>query len=122
MVAYLETLGYQSLQAASGHDALELLTDAGGSVDVLLADYAMPGMSGADLARTVGANWPELPVVVITGYADTTGLGDQLDDTVLLHKPFGINELGSAIDRAAQRNSAAVSQAKVVPLRPRAIG
>ena len=122
MVAYLETLGYQSLQAASGHDALELLTDAGGSVDVLLADYAMPGMSGADLARTVGANWPELPVVVITGYADTTGLGDQLDDTVLLHKPFGINELGSAIDRAVQRNGAAVSQAKVVPLRPRAIG
>src|SRR5204862_517438 len=48
MVAYLEALGYQSLQAASGHDALELLTDAGGSVDVLLADYAMPGMSGAD--------------------------------------------------------------------------
>src|SRR5438477_3151454 len=122
MVAYLETLGYQSLQAASGHDALELLTDAGGSVDVLLADYAMPGMSGADLARTVGANWPELPVVVITGYADATGLGDQLDDTVLLHKPFGINELGSAIDRAVQRNGAAVSQAKVVPLRPRATG
>src|SRR5437899_1665863 len=84
MVAYLETLGYQSLQAASGHDALELLTDAGGSVDVLLADYAMPGMSGADLARTVGANWPELPVVVITGSADTTGLGDQLHDTLLM--------------------------------------
>ena len=35
-----------------------------------------------------------LPVVVVTGYADTTGLGDQLDDAVLLHKPFGINELG----------------------------
>jgi len=122
MVAYLETLGYQSLQAASGHDALELLADAGDSVDVLLADYAMPGMSGADLARTVAANWPELPIVVITGYADTTGLGDQLDDTVLLHKPFGINELGSAIERAVQRNDAAIRRAKVVPLRPRATG
>jgi CheY-like chemotaxis protein len=122
MVAYLETLGYQSLQAASGRDALELLADAGDSVDVLLADYAMPGMSGADLARTVGANWPELPIVVITGYADTTGLGDQLADTVLLHKPFGINELGSAIETAVQRNSAAIRRAKVVPLRPRATG
>ena len=70
----------------------------------------------------VGANWPDLPLVVITGYADTTGLGDQLDDTVLLHKPFGINELGSAIERAVQRKGAALSQAKVVPLRPRAIG
>ena len=108
--------------AAAGKKVVLGARDAGGSVDVLLADYAMPGMSGADLARTVGANWPELPVVVITGYADTTGLGDQLDDTVLLHKPFGINELGSAIDRAVQRNGAAVSQAKVVPLRPRAIG
>jgi FixJ family two-component response regulator len=79
-------------------------------------------MSGADLARTVAANWPELPIVVITGYADTTGLGDQLDDTVLLHKPFGINELGSAIERAVQRNDAAIRRAKVVPLRPRATG
>jgi len=98
------------------------MADAGDSVDVLLADYAMPGMSGADLARTVGANWPELPVVVVTGYADTTGLGDQLDDTVLLHKPFGVNELASAIDRAVQRNGAAANDAKVVPLRPRATG
>jgi len=41
---------------------------------------------------------------------------------VLLHKPFGINELGSAIERAVQRNDAAIRRAKVVPLRPRATG
>jgi len=119
IVAYLEALGYQSLQAAGGAEALELLADAGSSVDLLLADYAMPGMSGADLARAVRAGWPGLPVIVITGYADTTGFDGQFDDAILLRKPFGINELGSAIERAVQRHAAT---AKVVPLRPRAVG
>ena len=119
IVAYLEALGYQSLQAAGGAEALELLADAGSSVDLLLADYAMPGMSGADLARAVRAGWPGLPVIVITGYADTTGFDGQFDDAILLRKPFGINELGSAIERAVQRH---VATAMVVPLRPRAAG
>jgi PAS domain S-box-containing protein len=119
IVAYLEALGYQSSQAAGGADALELLTDAGSSVDLLLADYAMPGMSGADLARAVRGTWPDLPVIVITGYADTTGFDGQFDDAILLRKPFGINELGSAIERAVQHHAAT---AKVVPLRPRAVG
>jgi PAS domain S-box-containing protein len=119
ILAYLEALGYQSLQAANGADALELLTDAGSSVDLLLADYAMPGMSGADLARAVRGTWPDLPVIVITGYADTTGFDGQFDDAILLRKPFGINELGAAIERAVQHHAAT---AKIVPLRPRAAG
>jgi CheY-like chemotaxis protein len=122
IVAYLDTLGYRSLEAASGADALALLADAGGSVDVLLADYAMPGMSGADLARRVSSKWPKLPVIVITGYADTTEFDGQLNDTVLLRKPFGINDLGAAIERAVQRHSSAVGASKVVTLRPRAAG
>jgi FixJ family two-component response regulator len=80
----------------------------------------MPGMSGADLARRVGRKWPRLPVIVITGYADTTEFDGQLDDTVLLRKPFGINDLGTAIERAVQRHAAA-GPGKVVTLRPRAL-
>ena len=122
IVAYLDALGYQSLQAASGSDALALLADTVGGVDLLLADYAMPGMSGAELARRVSGRWPELPVIVITGYADATGFDGQLDEAVLLRKPFGINELGSAIEHAMQRQRAAAKPGKVVPLRPRAAG
>ena len=122
IVAYLDALGYQSLQAASGSDALALLADTVGGVDLLLADYAMPGMSGAELARRVSGKWPELPVIVITGYADATGFDGQLDEAVLLRKPFGINELGSAIEHAMLRQRAAAKPGKVVRLRPRAAG
>src|SRR5436190_12250886 len=80
IVGYLETLGYQALQAAGGHDALELLAGNGGDIELLMADYAMPGMSGTELARAVRAKWPELPVIVITGYAETTGFDDQFDE------------------------------------------
>jgi PAS domain S-box-containing protein len=122
IVAYLDVLGYRALQAASGQDALELLEGGVGTVDLLMADYAMPGMSGTELARAVRGKWPELPVIVITGYADATGLDDQFDQAILLRKPFRINELGTAIEHAVQHSAAAAKPAKVVPLRPRAAG
>ena len=120
LVAYLETLGYRTLQAASGHDALELLADGGAGIDLLMADYAMPGMSGTELMRAVRAERPDLPVVVITGYADTTDLDGRLDEAMLLQKPFRINELATAIESAVQRSSAPAKPAKIVALRSRA--
>jgi PAS domain S-box-containing protein len=120
IVAYLDVLGYRALQAASGQDALELLEGGVGSVDLLMADYAMPGMSGTELARAVRGKWPELPVIVITGYADATGFDDQFDQAILLRKPFRINELGTAIEHAVQHSAASAKPAKVVPLRSRA--
>jgi CheY-like chemotaxis protein len=122
IVAYLETLGYQALQAAGGHDALELLAGNAGDVELLIADYAMPGMSGTELARAVRDQWPRLPVIVITGYAETIGFDDQFDEAILLRKPFRINELGTAIERAVRHNAAPAKPGKIVPLRPRAAG
>jgi CheY-like chemotaxis protein len=122
ILAYLETLGYRTLQASGGRDALDLLDDGRDDVDLLIADFAMPGMSGAELAGAVRAKWPELPVIVITGYADATGFDGHVDEMLLLRKPFGINDLGAAVERAMHRKSAAVKRAKVVPLRPRAAG
>jgi PAS domain S-box-containing protein len=119
LVAYLETLGYRTVQAASGRDALELLAEGGDDVDLLMADYAMPGMSGTELMRAARVERPGLPVVVITGYADATGLDGRLDDAILLQKPFRINELAGAIERAVQRNSAPAKPAKIVALRSR---
>jgi len=120
ILAYLDALGYRTLQAASGHEAIELLAGDDADIDLLMADYAMPGMSGTELARAARAKWPELPVIVITGYAETTGFDDQFDEAMLLRKPFRINELGAAIERAVQHSNAAASSAKIVPLRPRA--
>ncbi|AWB06392.1 hybrid sensor histidine kinase/response regulator (plasmid) [Azospirillum humicireducens] len=82
--AVLEMLGYNVLAAASGVEALQVFQDAE-AVDVLITDYAMPGMSGVALIQETRRLAPELPVLLITGYADKP---DGIEHCAVLHKPF----------------------------------
>ena len=72
----LVDLGYDVIEAASGEQALRLL-DEGPAPDVLVTDYLMPGMSGADLAQAVRARKPGLPILsclatpILTGSLQT---------------------------------------------------
>jgi PAS domain S-box-containing protein len=116
IVAYLETLGYEVVQASSGRTALDFLRGDGSAVDLLIADYAMPEMSGLELVRAVRAKSPTLPVVIVTGYAETGDFDDRRFDAVLLKKPFRMNELGAIVETALARNAGARG-ANVVPLR-----
>ena len=93
---HLETLGYQTIHAANGRTALDLLEAGGAAVDVLLVDYAMPGMSGVDVIRAIRQVRPDLPVVLMTGYADIGALSERLSHVVLLNKPFRLHELGGS--------------------------
>ena len=113
IVAYLDILGYQVVPAQSGLAALDFLEDNPGAVDALIADYAMPEMSGTDLIKTVHDRWPGLPVMLVTGYADTDGLDDGFD-AFLLKKPFRMTELAETLERALARKTEA---SRVVPLR-----
>jgi signal transduction histidine kinase/CheY-like chemotaxis protein len=98
---HLGTLGYDIVQAANGRAAIDLLEgDAAAGVEVLLVDYAMPGISGAEVIRAARLAYPELPAVLMTGYADADGLGGDLRDMVLLKKPFRLHELEEALDSA----------------------
>ncbi len=120
IVAYLDVLGYQSVQATNGREALDLLRDEPGRIDLLVADYAMPVMSGADLLRTVRARWPALPVVIVTGYAETAEL-DSRTGAVLLKKPFRMHEFGAKLELALSHQAtidpAHGAAAHVIPLR-----
>jgi CheY-like chemotaxis protein len=60
----LESKGYEVLTAASGKQALGLLAQH--SVDLVLSDHLMPGLTGAELARQIKAQKPELPVILIS--------------------------------------------------------
>jgi signal transduction histidine kinase len=95
---FLADLGYGVIEAGSGGAALEVL-DRRGGVDLLLLDFAMPGMNGAELAREARARHPELPIVFLTGYADTRAL-PQLGQEEILHKPFSRNELAKKVGEA----------------------
>jgi CheY-like chemotaxis protein len=94
----LRELGYTVVEARSGKEALDLL-NSGFKPDLLVTDYAMPGMSGAELVNRVRSMFPDMPVVMVTGYAE---LADEVATGYpRLSKPFRLMELASSLRNAA---------------------
>ncbi|MBB3265773.1 PAS domain S-box-containing protein [Azospirillum sp. OGB3] len=92
-VDMLADLGHTVLEANSGSDALDLLR-SGQVVDLLMTDYAMPGMTGVELAQAARSMAPNLPVLLATGYAD---LPEGIDaDLPRLTKPYTQAQLAMA--------------------------
>lgn len=95
-VAMLEELGHRVLEASNGAEALDVIRQNPG-IDVVLTDFAMPKMTGRDLAIAIAREKPGLPVILATGYAELPP-GEKIDAKVL-PKPFGLNELARALKR-----------------------
>jgi PAS domain S-box-containing protein len=91
--AVLEMLGYQVIAATSGLEALQVLQERT-PVDVMITDYAMPGMSGLALIQETRRLAPSLPVLLITGYADRP---EGIERCAVLHKPFKPQALAEQI-------------------------
>jgi CheY-like chemotaxis protein len=93
-VSMLEVLGHRVKVASSAGRALEMLT-ADTSVDLVITDYAMPGMTGKELAQRIRETRPGLPVVLASGYAELA----MQDDSGLprLDKPYALDKLASVI-------------------------
>jgi two-component system cell cycle sensor histidine kinase/response regulator CckA len=104
----LRRAGWQVVAVDSAEAALKLLPHPGGSTEppsVLLSDIILPGMDGTELARAVRAVWPDLPVVLVSGYTDSALLGDLVAQGVaFLTKPFRLRELVACVERAAREN------------------
>jgi CheY-like chemotaxis protein len=83
----LRYAGYNVTECAEGRAAIEQL-DAGLAVDLLLTDFAMPEMNGVALAREARKRRPELPIVVLTGYASEAAEAAGDADFALLRKPI----------------------------------
>ncbi len=94
----LSGAGYSVTQASSGYQALELLR-SGHPTEVLIADYAMPGMTGVDLAHEARALRPGLRVLLITGYA--TVADREAGGLPRLAKPFRHGASGRGGRRSA---------------------
>ena len=110
----LGELGYRVIEAGSGGDALHLLEHED-RIDVMLVDFAMPGMNGAEVAREARARRPEVPILFVTGYADTAAL-EQAGEGGILRKPYLERELAAklrAVLRASPTANAASRCAKL---------
>ncbi|MCJ2064887.1 response regulator [Methylobacterium sp. J-088] len=93
-VTRLSEAGHEVREAASGLQALASL-EADPCVDLVVLDFAMPGMNGAEAALEIRKRWPAMPVLFVTGFADTTALtqaGAHGADAVVL-KPYRDGEL-----------------------------
>lgn len=100
----LEKEGHEVTTADSGASALKTLEKQ--SVDVIVSDIRMPGMTGIELLETVKEHSPELPIIMITAFASP-------DDAVLamkngafdyISKPFNVDEIKSVIESATNKN------------------
>jgi CheY-like chemotaxis protein len=109
----LSELGHTVSMAENGPAALAILS-GGAEVDLLLSDFAMPVMNGAQLAAETMKLRPQLPVLFMTGYADTAILQSWTElGYRMLNKPFSSEDLDVAI---RQTMSARVPAANVVRL------
>lgn len=90
----LDDLGHTVVEAASGNEALKFLSQDI-KVDLLITDYAMPGMTGLQLAEAVQRLRPKLPIILSTGYAETPSGSLEVPR---LSKPFCQQDLINAID------------------------
>jgi len=101
--AMLSQVGYQCLEAADGHEALLVL---GGmrNINLVLTDLMMPGMNGAELARQISKEYPEIRIIFMSGYSEdpviqTSGGGSGL----FLAKPFTASALAERIRQTFDR-------------------
>jgi signal transduction histidine kinase/CheY-like chemotaxis protein len=103
---YLRELGYQVLEAGSGGAALEVLGSSA-AVDLLLLDYAMPGMNGAELSRRVRGRRPLLPILFVTGFAEQDAFKD-ISERDIVRKPINVQELSTKLRASLARQPANV--------------
>lgn len=95
-VDMVEDLGHTAIEAYSGKEALAIL-DSGKRVDALITDYAMPGMTGVELANRARELYPDLPILLATGYADLPS--GTTTDLPRLAKPYQQTDLATQISR-----------------------
>lgn len=98
IVECLEILGYQVVQAdhaQAGLDKLEFVRP-----DLLITDFLMPGMTGAELIDQARRKIPGLPAIVATGYADMRAIDEVIDTDMVLRKPFQLNDLAYKVQYA----------------------
>ncbi|MCP3403528.1 PAS domain-containing sensor histidine kinase [Bradyrhizobium sp. CCGB20] len=94
----LGELGYSVVEAGSAEDALQRVRE-GLRPNLLVTDHLMPGMSGTDLGLALRNQYPELQILVVSGYANNEGITPDLSR---LTKPFRSDELAASLASLAK--------------------
>ena len=108
----LELDGHKVDTACHGVEALERLTENNGRYDLLVSDVKMPLMDGIALAHEAAGQWPGLPILLMTGFADQRERADDLSQVIrdVVTKPFTLQQIREAVSDAAQPDALADTQ------------
>jgi CheY-like chemotaxis protein/nitrogen-specific signal transduction histidine kinase len=104
----LAELGYDVREAGDGKEALAVLSTF--DPDLLVVDFAMPNMNGAEIVATARAQKARLKILFLSGYADTAVLKAAVERAPLLHKPFRPAELAAAVRNALDSDQTRASE------------
>jgi PAS domain S-box-containing protein len=98
----LQDVGYETTWAANATEALKLLVEDATRFDVVFSDVVMPGMSGVELGREIRRLYPNLPVVLTSGYSHVLA-EEGTHGFELLHKPYAVEDVSRVLRRVTRR-------------------
>lgn len=98
MVESLEILGYQVTHAQDAQAGLDSIESV--KPDLLITDFLMPNMTGAEFVKHARRIHPDLPVIIATGYADLHAINAVTDSEMVLRKPFQLHDLAQKVQKA----------------------
>ncbi|WP_106638778.1 response regulator [Allosphingosinicella vermicomposti] len=101
--ALLSDFGHQVAEASDGLEAIAAMSADTHCCDLVITDYAMPSLSGIEVVRRLRELRPDLPAIIITGYADADNIQNRPANVTVLTKPFTPEKLTAAIRRAVPR-------------------
>jgi two-component system response regulator (stage 0 sporulation protein F) len=110
----LHELGYPAMEAEDGQTALAIMAE--NMPDLVILDYVMPGMDGAEVAREIANIDPDLPIIFSTGHGALRALRNAAGENIsVLEKPFALTELDELIEttRAERRRSSSATSSPV---------
>jgi PAS domain S-box-containing protein len=99
----LQDLGYETTWAANADEALKLIAEVNG-FDAVFSDVVMPGMSGVELGQEIRRRYPDLPVVLTSGYSHVLA-EEGRHGFELLHKPYAVEDLSKVLRRVTRHRS-----------------
>jgi CheY-like chemotaxis protein len=106
--AVLTDSGHTVFEAENGADALRMLKEEECACDLLISDYAMPHLSGTEFLAEARQLCPDIPALIITGYAEAEAIADRPQGVEILLKPFTPNALEAALGRICDRMAASL--------------
>jgi PAS domain S-box-containing protein len=91
----LDVLGYDCIQCSDPRQAMDIIAETANEFDLVITDYSMPNVTGLDIANLCAQKRSSVPVILATGYNDSSILLSTIDglEHHVLNKPFGFNEL-----------------------------